>query len=151
MRRAQFLADKPVLRKAYQIFLDRQLIAPCTLSNGDFLEFNAMFDGEKVVMIDWGFGGMMPYSLDIARFIAHATETRCTFPFYMNDSQKELFLNEVYAGLKDKISYEQFRFDIKLALLNEYVEFVEAEEDEDGWYLEHAEAIAQEICEEYEA
>lgn len=146
LHRAQFLADKPVLRKAYQIFLDRQLTAPCTLSNGDFLEFNAMFDGEKVVMIDWGFGGMMPYSLDIARFIAHATETRCTFPFYMNDSQKELFLNEVYAGLKDKISYEQFRFDIKLALLNEYVEFVEAEEDEDGWYLEHAEAIAQEIC-----
>ena len=146
LRRAQFLADKPVLRKAYQIFLDRQLTAPCTLSNGDFLEFNAMFDGEKVVMIDWGFGGMMPYSLDIARFIAHATETRCTFPFYMNDSQKELFLNEVYAGLKDKISYEQFRFDIKLALLNEYVEFVEAEEDEDDWYLEHAEAIAQEIC-----
>ena len=40
---------------------------------------------------------------------------------------------------------------IKLALLNEYVEFVEAEEDEDSWYLEHAEAIAQEICEEYEA
>ena len=65
LRRAQFLADKPVLRKAYQIFLDRQLTAPCTLSNGDFLEFNAMFDGEKVVMIDWGFGGMMPYSLDM--------------------------------------------------------------------------------------
>ena len=85
------------------------------------------------------------------RFIAHATETRCTFSFYMNDSQKELFLNEVYAGLKDKISYEQFRFDTKLALLNEYVEFVEAEEDEGDWYLEHAEAIAQEICEEYEA
>lgn len=33
----------------------------------------------------------MPYSLDIARFIAHGTEDRATFPFYMTDGQKKLF------------------------------------------------------------
>ena len=39
----------------------------------------------QVVIIDWGFAGVMPYSLDIAKLIAHATEDKATFPFYMND------------------------------------------------------------------
>ena len=118
LRRASSVADDPILRKAYQMFLD---------------------------MIDWGFGGMMPYSLDIARFLAHATETRSAFPFYMNNAQKELFLDRMYEALKTKISREQFNLDVKLATLNEYIEFVEAEEDEDGWYLEHAQALAEEL------
>ena len=125
LRRASSVADDPILRKVYQMFLDRQLTCPCTMSNG--------------------FGGMMPYSLDIARFLAHATETRSTFPFYMNDAQKELFLDRMYEALKTKISREQFNLDVKLATLNEYIEFVEAEEDEDGWYLEHAQALAEEL------
>ncbi len=145
LRRASSVADDPILRKAYQMFLDRQLTCPCTMSNGDFLQWNVIYDGENVVMIDWGFGGMMPYSLDIARFLAHATETRSTFPFYMNDAQKELFLDRMYEALKTKISREQFNLDVKLATLNEYIEFVEAEEDEDGWYLEHAQALAEEL------
>lgn len=145
LRRASSVADDPILRKVYQMFLDRQLTCPCTMSNGDFLQWNVIYDGENVVMIDWGFGGMMPYSLDIARFLAHATETRSTFPFYMNDAQKELFLDRMYEALKTKISREQFNLDVKLATLNEYIEFVEAEEDEDGWYLEHAQALAEEL------
>lgn len=55
---------------------------------GDFLQFNAVFHNDKLT-IDWGFGGVMPYSLDIARLIAHATEDKATFPFYMNDDQKK--------------------------------------------------------------
>ena len=145
LRRASSGAEATILRKAYQMFLDRQLTCPCTMSNGDFLQWNVIYDGENVVMIDWGFGGMMPYSLDIARFLAHATETRSTFPFYMNDAQKELFLDRMYEALKTKISREQFNLDVKLATLNEYIEFVEAEEDEDGWYLEHAQALAEEL------
>ena len=145
LRRASSVADDPILRKAYQMFLDRQLTCPCTMSNGDFLQWNVIYDGENVVMIDWGFGGMMPYSLDIARFLAHATETRSAFPFYMNNAQKELFLDRMYEALKTKISREQFNLDVKLATLNEYIEFVEAEEDEDGWYLEHAQALAEEL------
>jgi len=51
----------------------------------------------------------------------------------------------MYEALKTKISREQFNLDVKLATLNEYIEFVEAEEDEDGWYLEHAQALAEEL------
>ena len=140
------VVDDPILRKAYQMFLDRQLI--CQLRCQTVISCSGMliYDGENVVAIDWGFGGMMPYSLDIARFLAHATETRSTFPFYMNDAQKELFLDRMYEALKTKISREQFNLDVKLATLNEYIGVcMEAEEDEDGWYLEHAQALAEEL------
>lgn len=145
LKRAASVGDNPTLRKAYQLFLNRQLTCPRTLSNGDFLQFNAINGMDKVYIIDWGFGGIMPYSLDIARFLAHATEERCTFPFYMNDAQKKLFCDSVYEKLEQKPSYEQYLKDIKLALLNEYIEFVEAEEDEDGWYYNHAVELATEL------
>ena len=58
---------------------------------------------------------------------------------------KELVLDRMYEALKTKISREQVNLDVKLATLNEYIEFVEAEEDEDGWYLEHAQALAEEL------
>lgn len=145
LKRAMFVADSPTLRMAYQKFLDRQLVCPRTLSNGDYLQFNAVQKDKRVMIIDWGFGGIMPYSLDIARFIAHATETRATFPFYMNVEQKELFVKRVYEKLEQKPSYEQYIQDIKLAVLNEYIEFVEAEEDENGWYRNHALELAEDI------
>ena len=145
LKRASYVAENSKLRKAYQLFLDRQLVCPRTLSNGDFLQFNAMQEDGKVKIIDWGFGGIMPYSLDIARFIAHATKTGCTFPFYMTDEQKGLFINRVYEKLIKKPEYNRYLQDIKLAVLNEYIEFVEAEEDENKWYYNHAMKLADEI------
>ena len=130
---------------AYRLFLERQKSCPLTLSNGDFLQFNTINHDGRVYVIDWGFGGIMPYSLDIARFIAHGTEGRVPFPFYMTEVQKDLFVQQVYERLKCKPEYGQYLFDIKLAVLNEYVEFLEAGEDEDGWYLTHAKTLAQEI------
>ncbi|WP_294353100.1 phosphotransferase [uncultured Clostridium sp.] len=145
----RFLSIKnhPILRDAYQIFLDRQLSCPRTLSNGDFLEFNVVKHNNQVSIIDWGFGGIMPYSLDIARFIAHATEDRATFPFYMNEKQKQLFIKRVYEKLEKKPDYSQYIFDIKLAILNEYIEFIEADEDDDQWYYNHALKLAEDILE----
>lgn len=145
LKRAVSVADNSKLRKAYQLFLDRQLVCPRTLSNGDFLQYNVMQEDDTVKIIDWGFGGIMPYSLDIARFIAHATKTGCTFPFFMTDEQKILFINRVYEKLTRKPEYEQYLQDIKLSVLNEYIEFVEAEEDENKWYYYHALQLADEI------
>ncbi|WP_155830519.1 hypothetical protein [Butyrivibrio sp. NC3005] len=146
-KRYSFIKDNDVIGKAYKIFLERQLVCPRTMSNGDFLEFNSVNHEGKVYIIDWGFGGILPYSLDIARFIAHATENRATFPFYMNEKQKKLFVDHVYELLNMKPDYEQYLYDIKLAILNEYVEFIEADEDEDNWYLEHANILAKELIE----
>lgn len=144
-KRYEYIKDEPVIGQAYRIFLERQQNCPRTLSNGDFLEFNVLSKDEKVFVIDWGFGGIMPYSLDIARFIAHATEDKATFPFYMNEKQKKSFIQSMYEKLIEKPDYHQYLFDIKLAVLNEYVEFVEAEEDEDKWYYNHAQKLAEEI------
>ena len=77
--------------------------------------------------MDWGFGGIMPYSLDIARFIAHATEDKATFPFHMNDDQKKIFVNGVFEKLKEKPDYQKYLLDIQLAVLNEYVELLKRE------------------------
>lgn len=63
----------------------------------------------------------------------------------MNQHQKELFINEVYAGLEHKPEYRQYVKDIKLALLNEYVEFIEAGEDVNNWYRKQAEVLGREL------
>ena len=146
-KRYAFIQNDNVISKAYKIFLDRQFVCPRTMSNGDLLQFNTVNQNGKVYIIDWGFGGIMPYSLDIARFIAHATKDKATFPFYMNDVQKEIFIDGVYKHLNEKPDYNQYLLDIKLAMLNEYVEFIEADEDENRWYQEHANTLAREILE----
>lgn len=144
-RRYQHIKDHPQIAPAYELFMERQKTCPRTLCNGDSLQFNTIDHDGKVYIIDWGFGGIMPYTLDLARFIAHATEDRATFPFFMKEQQKEMFLNRVYENLNHKPDYRQFRWDVQLALLNEYVEFVEADEDEDGWYLQHAIDLSNKI------
>ena len=49
----------------------------------------------------------------------------------------------VYENLVEKLDYEQYLYDIKLAVLNEYVEFIEADEDDDRWYYNHARAAGK--------
>lgn len=126
-KRAECLKEEPLLREAYDCFLRRQLTCPRTLSNGDFLQFNAIFWDKKVTLVDWAFGGIMPYSLDIARMIAHGTENRRTFPFYMTEAHKGLFVRRTYELLERRPSYERYLADIRLAVLNEYIEFIESD------------------------
>lgn len=126
-KRAECLKGEPVLKEAYDRFLERQLTCPRTLSNGDFLQFNAIFRDGKVTLVDWAFGGIMPYSLDIARMIAHGTEDRRTFPFYMTRAHKELFVERTYELLEHKPPHERYLADVRLAVLNEYIEFIESD------------------------
>lgn len=135
-KRALCLEKEPVLKNAYQLFLQRQLTCPRTLCNGDFLQYNAIYRDGRAMLIDWAFAGIMPYSLDIARLIAHGTEDRITFPFYMNDKYREIYVREVYERLKRKPDWDQYVMDIKLSLLNEYVEFIEGELDDPSWTLD---------------
>lgn len=126
-RRAQCLKDDPLLAEAYELFLKRQPDCPRTLSSGDFLPLNAIFHGERVYLIDWAFGGTMPYALDIARHIAHGSESPAPgeFPFYMEEAARRRFVEEMYRRLEHKPSWERYVMDLKLAALNEYVEFLE--------------------------
>lgn len=155
-KRAECLRGEPLLREAYERFLERQLNCPRTLSNGDFLQFNVIYRDGKVTLVDWAFGGIMPYSLDIARMIAHGTENRATFPFYMTGEHKERFVERVYELLEHKPAYERYLEDIRLAVLNEYIEFIESDLNEPSgerdrifaYYYHHALELAEEILRE---
>ncbi len=126
-RRALCLKDEPELQKEYERFIERQPQIPRTLCSGDFLQYNAIYDGKKVTIIDWAFGGVMPYSLDAARMIAHGTENRFPFPFYMTDKMREEFLSRYFGAMKDKLDGQRFKDDLRLACLNECIEFIERE------------------------
>ena len=65
----------------------------------------------------------------------------------MSENQKELVWEKVFEKLIRRPDHSQYIYDIKLAILNEYVEFVEADEDEDGWYYKHALQLSKEILE----
>lgn len=126
-KRAESLTNEPLLKEVYDLFIQRQLDCPRSLCNGDFLPFNGIYSNNKVYIIDWGFGGFLPYSLDVARFIAHGRNEDPTteFPFQITENLCQIYVKGVYEELKDFISYEQYIFDIKVALLNEYIEFLE--------------------------
>ena len=126
-RCAGCLRDCPELAKAYDSFLSRQRDCPRTLCSGDFLQCNGILRKGRVYMIDWAFGGLMPYALDIARLIAHGSEKPepNAFPFYMDADLRSAFVRAHYEHLECKPDWEQYVQDIKLAVLNECVEFLE--------------------------
>lgn len=149
-KRAQCLKNEPKLSSAYRVFLDRQLVCPRTLCNGDLLQFNGIESKESIVLIDWAFAGVMPYSLDIARLISHGSEKFFPFPFYMTDEYRKIFVKGVYERLIYKPNYKQFIWDVILSCLNECIEFIERElkndtiERDEGfdYYYKNAEALA---------
>ena len=152
-RRAKCLADEPVLAAAYELFLDRQRTCPRTLCSGDMLPCNCLFSQGRVILADWAFGGVMPYALDIARLIAHGGDpgSHPPFPFSMTEAQKRDLVEQVYIKLPQKPAWEQYLLDIRLAALNEYIEFIEdallhPAEPRDrvfDWYYSRAAALAK--------
>ena len=152
-RRAKALTREPELARAFSAFLGRQREIPLTLSNGDLLPLNVLYDGRRAVIIDWGFGGFMPYALDIARFYSHGQTLGSATPFYMTDAQKELFKNAVYGGLSVKPPRETYERDLLLAELNECVEILEYYLNDPSaergavfqYYYPHALALARTI------
>lgn len=149
-KRAECLKNELKLASAYRTFLDRQLVCPRTLCNGDFLQCNAIERDNGIILIDWAFAGIMPYSLDLARLITHGSERFFPFPFYMTDEYRKIFLKEVYDKLLCKPDYKQFIWDVVLSCLNECIEFIEDElEDESierdevfSYYYKNAEILA---------
>lgn len=149
-KRAQCLKNESKLASAYGIFMDRQLVCPRTLCNGDFLQCNAIKSNYGIVLIDWAFAGIMPYSLDVARLITHGSEKLFPFPFYMTDEYRKIFVKELYDKLQHKPDYEQFIWDIILSCLNECIEFIEQELNDESierdevfnYYYKKAQALA---------
>jgi len=149
-KRSDCLKNEVTLASAYGIFLDRQLACPRTLCNGDFLQCNAIESDNGIILIDWAFAGIMPYSLDLARLITHGSEKFFPFPFYMTDEYRRIFLRGVYEKLINKPDYKQFIWDVILSRLNECIEFIESELNDESierdevfaYYYNNAEILA---------
>ena len=152
-KRLECLKNDPKLSSAYHVFLQRQLECPRTLCNGDFLQYNAIENNNDIILIDWAFGGIMPYPIDIARLISHGSENFFPFPFYMTDKYRKIFVSELYNKLLVKPDYKQFIWDVILSCLNECIEFIERElndssiERDEGfsYYYKNAEILSSMI------
>ena len=118
--RAEFLQNEPLLREAYAAYLDRLKDMPLTMENGDFLPINCIYNGERVYIIDWEFGGFLPYALDIARFMAHSGEGK-EYTYRMTDKQKQIFMDTIYENLLVKPARGIFDRDVQMALLDELI------------------------------
>lgn len=143
--RAKALADYGAIPSAYDIFLRRQDVCPITMCNRDCLQKNMVWNGEKIIITNWNIGGILPYSLDIAKFIANAAKKDDDAVICMDDRQKQLFLDSYYESLIKKPERSVFDKDVQLALLNEYCELIVSGVDAKDEYFKLAQMYAQEI------
>jgi hypothetical protein len=126
-KRLESLQNEPLLLTAYGQVLARLKDMPLTLANGDFLPLNCIYDGTRVYIIDWEYGGFLPYALDIGRFLAHCGE-HTVFPYRMTEAQKALFCDRLYEMLTVKPERSVFDRDVRLAVFDEWIMIV-------SWYL----------------
>ena len=128
-KRLDTLKNEPLLYAAYSRLLDRVREMPLALANGDLVPINCIYDGSRVRIIDWEYGGFMPYALDVGRFLAHSGE-HAVYPYRMNDTQKTLFCDRIYEALHEKPDRSVFDRDVRLAVLDERIMIV-------SWYLKN--------------
>ena len=114
-----------VLEEAYERFISVYKETPVTLCHDDLLPINVIV-GEKAVMIDWEYGGILPYPLPFARLIAHARPDRNAY-FFMSDEDRDFAVRYYYDRLLQKrgISFGEYRRTLEHFLFYEYCEWVE--------------------------
>ncbi len=151
-KRLECLKSEPLLLAAYTQFLERLRKMPLTLANGDLLPINCLDDGKRVYIIDWEYGGFMPYALDLGRFTSHSGEGP-VFPYRMTETQKRLFIDRIYESLHEKPEKAVFERDVKLAVFDElimvlsfyYSDPAAARDETFRIYSEQAKAFAKEL------
>lgn len=123
-KRGQYLDDEE-LERAYETFLELYKTVPRTLCHDDLLPFNVLVSEHGATLIDWEYGGMLPYPTSLARLIAHGVEEEQAF-FYMKDEDRAFAIDYYYEHLvcKKGISYADYRRTLDYFLLYEYCEWI---------------------------
>lgn len=123
-KRGQYLNDTE-LERAYGTFLELYRSVPRTLCHDDLLPFNVLVSEDGATLIDWEYGGMLPYPTSLARLIAHGVEEEQAF-FYMKDEDRAFAIDYYYEHLvcKKGISYTNYRRTLDYFLLYEYCEWI---------------------------
>lgn len=150
--RGDYLCDAET-EKAYEKFLKRYSMIQKTFCHDDLLPFNVLSNGEKAVIIDWEYAGVIPYLSSFARLIAHVSSDENEF-FFMEDSDREWAVEYYYSNFVEEkgIGYNDFADDLDLFLLYEYCEWVmignkydDAKDDRFYYYSDLARKQAEKI------
>ena len=122
--RGKYLND-PLLEEVYEAFLAVYQTVPRALCHDDLLPFNVIASEHRAVLIDWEYGGILPYPTSFARLIAHGEDKENAF-FYMTQADRNFAIDYYYDRLlKEKgISYTDWRNTLAYFLLYEYCEWV---------------------------
>ncbi len=122
--RRKYLLDQE-LEAAYDKFLAVYKATPRTLCHDDLLPFNVITDGKRAVLIDWEYGGILPYPVSFARLFAHGDDDPNAF-FYMTGSDREFAIEYYYDKLLagKGISYTEWTNTLEYFLFYEYCEWV---------------------------
>lgn len=122
--RLQYLRD-PVLEKAYHAYLDTYSCIPRTLCHDDLLPFNVLVSKDRAVLIDWEYGGILPYLTPLARLIAHADDSEDAF-FHMLKEDKEFAVEYYFEKCAEPmgISLNDYQKALDLFLFYEYCEWI---------------------------
>lgn len=142
----------PKLEKVYAEFMRIYQELPRTLCHDDLLPFNLLI-GERAVLIDWEYGGMLPYPGSLARLIAHGREDD-SYLFFMTQADRAFAIDYCYDNLVKKhgISFEEYRRTLDYFIFYEYTEWImlgnryDARDDERfGYYMKLAEELTQKL------
>lgn len=151
VRRGTYLGSE-LLERVYADFVEVYKSTPRTLCHDDLLPFNLLV-GERAVLIDWEFGGILPYPVSLARLIAHCREDESAF-FYMTEADRAFAIEYFYENLIKKrgIPFEKYRRALDYFLFYEYCEWImlgnryDMREDERYAYsLKKANELAKEL------
>ncbi len=148
--RGDFLNDSE-LETAYGRVLEIYDKTPKTLCHDDLLPFQVIVSEKRAVMIDWEFGGILPYPVSLARLLAHGQEKPESL-FFLSQTDRDFAIEYYYNQLicKKGISYEEYRQTLDYFLFYEYCEWVyvgNRYDATDGAYFQHYFPIAKQAAE----
>ncbi len=122
--RGQYLKDEK-LEAVYGAYLTQYATLPQTLCHDDLLPFNVLISEGGATLLDWEYGGILPYPTSLARLIAHGEEEENAF-FYIKEEDKAFAIDYYYEKLiaRKGIAYVDYRRTVDLFLFYETCEWV---------------------------
>ena len=121
-KRLPYMED---LGSCYQAYLEIFRSIPRTLCNDDMLPFNVLVNDHRAVILDWEYGGILPYPCSLARLLAYGEESEGAL-FYMTREDQRFAVDYYYENLirHKGISYEDYLHTMKLFFYKEYSEWI---------------------------
>lgn len=128
-KRLAYMGD---LADTYRVYLETFKNAPRTLCNDDMLPFNVVVSGGRAVILDWEYGGILPWPCALARFLAFGEEPEEDEEpgdddlFLMTDEDRKFALDYFFEHfIREKgVSRAEYDRAMRLFFFKEYSEWI---------------------------